>query len=229
MKKIIQSAQALFLISSLAACGGGGSAPAGTSTVASTSTFSVDAAYKKNITTPRNLPWTISGVINGISVSGSGTVNETYVNSITFNGVIAQVRTAAFNGTLTAQGQSSPYVQTESAYYDSLFRIIGSSGTQGVSYATTNLTALPTTAKVGDQGNLSSSTSYSNAAKTAIAGTASTTWAISADTATTALLKLTSTSTGATTVETLRITPAGDVTRLSLDANVNGQTLKFSF
>jgi hypothetical protein len=230
MKKIIQSFQTFLLLMSLAACGGGGSASEGTTTlVPSVATFSIDAAYKKNITTSKNLTWSLSGIVNGLAVSGSGTLNETYVSGTTFNGLVAQLRTSAFNGTLSGQGQSAPYTQTERTYYDSLIRFIGSSGSAGVTYANTILGTLPTAAKIGDQGNLSTTTSYSNAAKTTVLGSSNVGWVLSADSATSALLKLTSSGNGVTTVETLRLTTTGEVTRVSIESNVNGQVLKFSF
>jgi hypothetical protein len=232
VKRVLRTLAFCTATISLFACGGGGdsAAPA----VASTSAFSVADAYTDNLKAVRNLNWTMSGIVTGVGVSGSGTFTDSGLAVATFGGLSnAQRKTIGFNGSISAQGQSAPYSQSESIFYDSAFRQIGYSGTQGVSYMSTTLGTLPTAAKVGDTGTLLTTTGYLDQAKTALNGTVSNvTWALSADTADTALLKLTSTSNGSSTptsVETLRVTPSGTTSKVSIEANVNGNLLKFNF
>jgi hypothetical protein len=218
---------------SLLACGGGGGDAGGAAAATSTSTFSIANANIDNIKATRNLNWTLSGVVSGVAVGGSGTYVDSGLAASTFGGGAAQLKTIRFNGNITAQGQSSPYSQIENVYYDAAFLQIGSVGAGGTLYTTVNLSALPTAAKIGDSGTLATVTGYSNPAKTSQTGTSTVTWALSADTATTAILKVTTTSNNAaspsTSVETLRITPAGVTTKVSIESNVGGQVLKFSF
>jgi hypothetical protein len=218
---------------SLLACGGGGGDVGGAAVVASTSTFSIANANVDNIKATRSLNWTLSGIVTGITVGGSGTYADSGLAASTFGGTAAQLKTIRFNGNISAQGQSSPYSQTENVYYDSAFKQIGSVGAGGTLYMTTNLNTLPTAAKIGDSGTLATVTGYTDPAKTSQTGSSTVTWALSADTATTAILKVTTTSNNAsspaTSVETLRITPAGVTTKVSIDSNVGGQVLKFSF
>jgi hypothetical protein len=233
MQKIAQAFLVSLSVGLVSACGGGSSGSA--ASAVSTSTFSVDAAFKGNIAAPRNLPWTLTGTVQGVAVSGSGTLTESGLSASSFNGTAAQLRTVRFNGTLIALNQSAPYSQTESAYYDSGYRLIGGSGTAGTSYITQTLSTLPTAARVGDSGALATITNYGDAAKLLKTSSSTVTWALAADTANTALLKLTTAVAGptgsvtTTTTETLRITPAGDTTKVSLDSNVSGQLLKFTF
>jgi hypothetical protein len=218
---------------SLLACGGGGGDAGGAAAVTSTSTFSIANANIDNIKATRNLNWTLSGVVSGVTVGGSGTYVDNGLAAGTFGGAAAQLKTIKFNGNITAQGQSSPYSQTENVYYDAAFKQIGSVGAGGTLYMTTNLSTLPTAAKIGDTGTLATVTGYTDSAKTSQTGSSTVTWALSADTSTTAILKITTTSNNvaspSTSVETLRITPAGVTTKVSIDSNVGGQVLKFSF
>jgi hypothetical protein len=234
MKNMLRIFAVSIATTSLLACGGGGGAdPGGATIVASTSTFSIANANVDNIKAARSLNWTLAGVVNGIAAGGSGTYTDSGLSASTFGGGAAQLKTIRFNGSISAQGQSAPYSQTENVYYDAAFKQNGSVGAGGTLYMTTNLSTLPTAAKIGDSGTLATVTGYSDAARVSQTGSSTVTWALSADTATTAILKLTTTSNNvtspSTTVETLRITPAGVTTKVSIEANVGGQVLKFSF
>jgi hypothetical protein len=233
MKTMLKTFAVCVAANSLLACGGGGADPGGNSTVVSASTFSVANAHLDNIKATRNLNWTLAGLVNGVTTGGSGTYTDSGLSASTFGATTAQLKTIRFNGNLTAQGQSAPYSQTENVYYDAAFKQIGSVGAGGTLYMTTSVGTLPTAAKIGDSGTLATVAGYADAARLSLTGSSTVTWALSADTATTAILKLTTTSnnpaTPATTVETLRITPAGVTTKVSIESNVGGQVLKFNF
>jgi hypothetical protein len=239
-QRMCSAAFVAFLLGALSACGGGGgsSAPAA---VASTNTFSIDAAYKSSVAAVRTVPWTISGnvtaTISGVPttvvVSGSGTLRESGLSSTTFNGKAAQARTLSFSGTLQAQGQSSPYSQSETVYLDANLGNLGSTGST-TSYASAIVATLPIAAKVGESGNLMTLDGFVDASKLVKSASSTVTWALLPDTATTALLQIIvkGTSTAGVTnssVDTYRITPTGTTTRVSLDSSVSGQSLKFTF
>jgi hypothetical protein len=226
----------LFAVGSLLnACGGGSSSPA---TVAATTTFSVDAAYKNNVSTARNSTMTITAVQGTQTAKGTATMVESALSATTFNGRSAQTRTVSVNGSVSAGTQTAPFVLNETTYVDSTFVPVGnvttSGGTSATAYQTsTVIGALPTAAKVGDSGSFLTVETFTTAAKTVKTSTGTITWALSADTATTALLKMTTTLTGSanngTTIETLRITSAGAVTRLQVDANLGGVRVIYDF
>jgi hypothetical protein len=226
---------ALLAFVSMYGCGSGG----GTSTpavVASTNSFSVDAAFRNNESATRNASINISAIANGVTSSGTGTYSESALSTITFNGVSAQARTTTLNGSVLVGGQSAPFGSTGTTYYDGALLPVGSlvvspTGVSTTSYVTSrNITALPIAAKVGDSGNFVTLDSFSNSAKTVKVSTSTNSWTLSADTSTTALLKLISTSsTGSTVTETLRITPAGAATRLQIDTTLSTGRVIFDF
>jgi hypothetical protein len=220
----------------LGGCGGGSSS---TQAIASTSTFPVDVAYKNNISTAQSRSIKVSSSSSTQSSSGTATMIESGLSATTFNGANVQVRTVSLNGTLTSGIQSTPFSVNETTYLDSNLlqvgsRTINSANVNTLAYQTAVvIAALPGTAKVGDSGTFLMVESFSDPAKTIRTSTNTLAWELSADTATTALLKLTTTITNSasngSTVETLRVTPAGAATRLQLDGNINGVRVVYDF
>jgi hypothetical protein len=221
----------ILLIASLTACGSGSDSPP----VQSTATFSVDAAYKNNLSTARDLAWSLTGTINANSLSGSGTLKKSGLSAGTFNGAPVQMIAAVVSGTIIAAGKSAPLNTNTTTYYDANLKAVGSSGTTGTGYQTETLSALPVAAKIGDTGNLSSAIGYSDAARLIKASTSTSTWALSADTPNTAILTITTVLVGktsadnATLTEVLKTTPSGVTTPVSLESNANNQIVKFNF
>ncbi len=241
MKHLITASIVGFSFALLVGCGGGGDSGSGSLggpeivPAVSSSTFSVDAAYKNNLSASRNLSWKLVGTVQTIAVTGTGTWVESGLSATTFNGQPAQLRTIKTNGTLITLGQSTPLVINQNVYYDSGFRNVGSSGTAGSNYQTMTFSVLPTTAKIGDSGLLAIIKSYSDVAKLNKISTGTTSWVLSADSATTAILKITTalvTPTGVgnlTTFESVRVSTTGETTKVTFESLGIDQMLKFSF
>lgn len=210
----------------LAACGGGGDSPTGP--VTSTSTFPLDAAYTKAMTTGITL--------NGTAVDGA----DTYTMSLSitpaadevFEGVVSKKSieslTMKKNGAVLG-------VETISAYYS-----INPMTTKGARYSdgsyavlTSNTGSFSTAAKVGDGGTLGTLTLYTSASKTAVRTTTQSTWTLEADTATTAfgcansvLRDAAGTQTG-TGAGCYKIDTSGNALGMRTTLSVAGKTLVF--
>ena len=218
--------RALSLLSLLvfSACGGGGGS---SGPVTSTETFQLRTAWVNYVTDSRSLPFTMTGTVSGASLTGSGTVTQGTLTSTTFESAAALQKTTTATGSLTVNGNTVPLSTSTTNYVDSNYSPLGSNGTD---YAVvSNSVTIPTTARVNDTGTWYSTVRYSSSAKTTRRGTATVSFVLEPDTASTALLKIidierntTNTVTSTSTV-TFRMTPAGGLTRISESA-VEGTT-----
>ena len=243
----MNSTRALTLLAAsalLAACGGGGSdAPAATPTVVAAVPLSVPlgTAMANVVNLARSATMTVAGTaVSGgqtVNVTGSGSYSES-TTAGTFEGTVGLRKTLTVNGTLvgTSGGQTSsaPLNSISDAYYDTNYKPLGSTGT--ASYCvTTSYTAPPASAQVGLQADWYGQDCYTSGAKTTKAGTIALKYAVEADTASSVLLKITSTSkaSNGTTIpgtSTYRVTSAGTVTRLNdvSAATVNGVAINLT-
>jgi hypothetical protein len=229
----------------LAACGGGGapaSAPA--AAVASTSTFALKQAYTNDFNDTKTYPFTVSGTVtsggNTGTVTGNGTVVQSAVASTTFEGAAALVKTKTTSGSITvtvgATSATQALAPSLSGYFVSpTFDLVGYTSSGSYSFAVAPAT-VPATAKVGDSGTIGTFNSAPTSTKVPVVSTNAISWALGADTASTAILSLTQTikNTGgvvtATQVDTYRLTPAGAVTPIKAVATLTGTgTLTFSY
>jgi hypothetical protein len=244
-----------LLLSSLlfVACGGGGSAtstsattnvaaitPIATVSNVSTETFQVRQAFLNDFNNTGALPFTFGGTVSGASISGAGTISQSAISAVTFNGLPAQMKTRTTTGnatlTLGTTVRTTPVGPiADAVHINSSGNIVGfvSSGVYAV--ALTPI-VVPSTAKVGDKGEMGKLTIYSTSAKTAVTGSAEYSYSLEVDTATTAILTVTLTqkTTGGvsqgTQKDTYRITPAGAVKPLSTLATLPDlSTLSFNF
>jgi hypothetical protein len=217
----------------LVACGGGGggSAPA-PGPVASTSTFLLKQAYANDFNDTLPYSYAISGTISGANIAGNGTTTQSAVSNTTFESVAALQKSRTSSGNVVATGPGGTVniplaPTTETLFLSPTFNLLGYTGSSAYTVAAAPV-LIPTTAMVGNSGTIGNFNSYATSAKLGVPATNVVTWALEADTATTALMKLTQTlrsSTGvltATQVDTFRITPAGGVTRISQSANIIG-------
>jgi hypothetical protein len=169
----------------------------------------------------------MTGTVSGASLTGSGTVTQGTLTSTTFESAAALQKTTTATGSLTVNGNTVPLSTSTTNYVDSNYSPLGSNGTD---YAVvSNSVTIPTTARVNDTGTWYSTVRYSSSAKTTRRGTATVSFVLEPDTASTALLKIidverntTNTVTSTSTV-TFRMTPAGGLTRISESA-VEGTT-----
>ena len=201
----------------LAACGGGGGGDPAPTT--SAETYQTWAAWVNTLNESGTRTFTISGTVNGIAVSGSGSATYGALAGGNFEGKAALAKTTVLTGSVTANGQTIPYGGTTVSYVDSNYRPLGV--TSNEYWVVTGTPTIPQTARVNDAGTLYTANRYASSAKTSLLGTATVSYAVQPDTAATALLRLVLTqrtaggSVTSTDVQTYRMTPAGALTRLS--------------
>ncbi len=218
----------------LAACGGGGGggAPA-PAPVASTSTFQLKQAYTNDFNDTAAYTYTISGTITGANIAGNGSTTQSPVTNTTFETAAALQKSRTSSGSVVASGPGGTVniplaPATETLFMSPTYNLLGYTSASAYSVGVPPVT-VPLTALVGNSGTIGAFFTYPSSAKLAITATNTLTWALEADTATTALMKLTQTIRtnpggvlSATQVDTFRITPAGAVTRLSQTATIVG-------
>ena len=217
--------------------GGGGEPPAAVAPVASADTFQLRTAYINNFNETRSLPFALTGVFSGVSVTGSGTLTQGNVSTGTFENVAALKKTSTITGTVTgtANGKTvtMPLAIVITGFTDTNYLPLGSD--TPVYTVVTGLVNLPQTVKVNDTGVVFTSTSYSSSTNKTITGTSIVSYVMEPDTASTALLKLIQTdkniigATTSTSAVTYRMTPAGGLSRLSETALIGSDTLSITY
>lgn len=217
MIKILRYVFGSAVLALLTACGGGGGG--GSVSTSSTSTFPVKAAYSTFLTSTQSLPFTLTGIEDGINFTGSGRVTVGGLSASTFEGRPALSKTLTATGTINVNGRSVPWSNSGIEYYDSNYNPLGS---YYDSYeVVTSVNQIPVSAKVGDAGTWYTFDIYSSpSSKLFKVGTGTVTYVLEPDTSTTALLKIiesrrnTSSSIDSTAV-TFRITESGGITRVN--------------
>lgn len=233
-----------LLLSSLllAACGGGGGggAPAPAGPVASTQGFPLKTIYKNSFLDAVNHGYSLAGnlTITGagsgvVAVSGGGTNSYSPVSAATFESKPGFQRTVTQSSTwtFTGPGGSStvPISQIQTTYVDVNYLLTGYSSAGSYTVPSGTVT-LPETARVGESGTFANLISYTSSAKTIQNGTFVLSWALKADTATTAIAELTQVafSSGvltSTVVQRYRITLGGALTRIDAVETVSNLSL----
>lgn len=200
----------------LSACGGGGGGGGSSAPVTSTESFNLRAAYVNYINDSRSLPYTISGTISGYSATGSGTLTQGSLTSATFEGQAALAKVQTSTGTLYANNRTVPLAATSTSYVDSNYNALGSNGAEYEVVSSSN--TISSAARVNDTGIWFVTNRYTSSSKTSLLGTATTSFVLEPDTASTALLKIievernTSNTVTSTSTSTFRITPGGSLT-----------------
>lgn len=216
MIRFIKGLLAASSLAFLAACGGGGSG--GTTVVTSTETFNLSQAWVNYLTATQSLPFTVTGNLNGVSVTGTGTYSQSGLQETIFENSPALRKSSTASLRIYANGQSTDFALTTGLYVSSNYLPLGSQGDEyGVVSDAVNI---PPTARVGDNGVWYSEKMYPSSAKLYSTGKRTTSFALEPETSITALLKVIATdfdstdSQTASTVITFRMTPAGALTRL---------------
>lgn len=218
---------ALAALFALSACGGGGGGGS-IGPVTSTETFQLRTAWVNYVTDSRSMPFSLSGTISGVNVTGSGTVTQGSLSSTTFESQSALQKTTTVTGSISANGSTIPLSTSSTNYVDTSYNPLGSN--DGTDYTVVNNgAAIPTTGRVNDTGTWYSSVRYTSSAKTTRRGTDAVSFVLEPDTASTALLKIinierdTSNTVTSTSTVTFRMTPGGSLTRLS-ESTLQGTT-----
>jgi hypothetical protein len=176
----------------VAGCGGGGGGP---SVVASTDSFPLAAAYVRIYTTASSQRFTVSGntLDTNKAISGSGTATVSQLTPAVFESRAVQRRTQTVTGNITVDNTNSPLAATSYAYLDSNYSYLGSESNDEYKVVVGAFT-IPATVKVNGTGTFGTLNRYSNRTKTTLLGTEVYTYVVEADTSTTALLKIITTS-----------------------------------
>lgn len=204
----------------LTACGGGGGDSAvATPLVATTKTFDLKATYANHLQTTVSRPFTVTGTVNGLAVTGSGTITQGALQASTFLGAPALIRTQTLTASLIANGQAIPLGTSAQTYFDSNYNPIGATGTS-FSVVSSQI-SLPTAAKINDAGVWMTMTNYPSSNKEYVKGSTTTSYSLGAESESTAILTLIASEKSASgqtlssTVETFRITTGNSVTALT--------------
>lgn len=212
----------LLVAIGLAACGGGGSDP-----VASTVTFPVDAAQTAVLTSTKTY--------SAAAVDGSSTwtlsLTASPVADEVFEGSTSKV--ASISLTVKKNGATNTATSYKSYFSVSPLRTIGARYSDGTYAVQTQSGSYPTTATVGQTGNLGVLTLYNSSAKTTVLRTSESTWSLEADTSTSAYLCVNSVvkavggAVEGTSAGCFQIDTAGTITGIRWTLAVDGKTLVF--
>jgi hypothetical protein len=219
MKARISAFAAIAAASFLASCGGGDG-----DNGASTRTYELHAAWVNYVTDSGTKAFTLTGMSPAIAVgtefTGSGTATFGQLDSATFESQPALTKAIAATGLIYATGHTVPYDSRSRLYFDSNYLPVGAVST-GAYTVVTSAATIPQTAKVDDTGPVYTGTTYADSTKTTIVSTSRGTYAVVADTASTALFIITDTESHpdgwemSTYKVTFRMTLNGDLTRLT--------------
>ena len=219
MYRMLRLSLAITAFALFTGCGGGGGSGGNPGPVISTSAFNLLAASKSQAATANAQAFTVSGTINGFAIVGSGTATFGAPTSGTFEGAPALQRVQTTTGSLTVNGQTLPIASSSLSWTDNNYIPLGSSSTSEYQVITGTPT-IPSAAHVADTGPLYTANRYANSTKATLLGTEVVTYVVEADTATTALVTIISTTkntSGAVTstaTAQMRVTTANTFTRV---------------
>jgi hypothetical protein len=196
-------------------------------------TYPLKTAYTTAFNDSSTLPFTASGVVMGVPVSGSGTLTQDAVIGGFFEGGPALVKQSSLAGSATGTNNGLPVVQPIAAvmieYNDPGNNPLGQ---QGALYSVVNgVVNLPLKVAVNDSGLMFTYQNYANSLKLLATGATEVSYLIEADTPTTALLNLITTQKDTGNIVTLtsrtqyRMTITGGLTRLSDTLTQGADTL----
>jgi hypothetical protein len=207
----------LLLLGLLSACGGGGN-DAGSSP-AIVETYPLRTAWINYLSEARSYSFTSLRTDNPILVSG--TLQQFAAQNDVFENAVVRSKVSVSSGTIQANNQTSSFQEKETIYIDANYSAVGLVD-DGNGYAVVSSPSLiPQTAKIGDSGMIFVANLYASSDKSILLGTKSLSYVIEPETANMALLKLTETTQDPqglvtdTIVSVFRITPSGNLTRIS--------------
>jgi hypothetical protein len=177
----------------LTACGGGGGSAAPPPATTYDLQTGVSNLVSQGLTSNVTLSGTVIASGNTVSFTGTGTLTLAPSVAATFNNTAAASQTQTLSGTLTANGQSSPYTASVVDYYASgTDAFLGETGSSEYDVAQTPFT-YPTMVVGGSSGTLGTISRYSDSTMSVPLGTTEVTYAVTApvDPGSPVLVKLT--------------------------------------
>ena len=187
MQKLI----GLLVFASLVVSGCGGGGGGGNSgSVVSTQSFNIKTATASYTSTPHSYTFTGSGTVNGVPVTITGTGDLSVLTAGTFEGQTALQQTQTTNLTITENGNPTPLSSVVTLFYlPADYSPLGSTSPDDYEVIDPG-TTYPTTAKVGDSGMVGTAKRYSDSTKSTLIRSATGSYRVEADTASSAIVNL---------------------------------------
>jgi len=194
MASLIRFLSMSTVILTLGACGGGGGGSSSSSTtVISSLTFPFAQAFADFVANSHSFNYSMTGSDAGTTATGSGTIFYGAAVGATFESQSGLSQTAVISGTTTENGQNSPYTVSVQSFYTTNYEPLGSSS--ATDYCVVQVTpALPSGVKVGDKADLYVEDCYKDNTKGTKTSQDTNSYSVEADTASTAIVNLISTS-----------------------------------
>lgn len=173
-------------------CGGGGGGGSGGNAgpVVSRQSFNIKTAIASYTSTPHSYTFTGSGTLNGAPITVTGTGDLSVLTAGVFEGQTALQQTETTNLTIIENGNPTPLSSVVTLFYlPADYSPLGSMSANR--YVVNDPgTTYPTTAKVGDSGMVGSAKRYSDSTKSTLIRSATSSYRVEADTATSAIVNL---------------------------------------
>ncbi|MBP0623932.1 hypothetical protein [Cupriavidus consociatus] len=220
----------------LAGCGGGGDdndSNEAASTPVQPLTVPLSTAMAGLAANGLTANFSISGTVENVPVSGSGTLTATPFVATFLNNTSVLRTTETLSGTLVANGNSVPFSNTRTVFRNTVTYAVMVID-EGDAFVVFADHTIPPTVKAGDSGPLASATIYSDSTRATKVGTLSESYSVATDTGNSLLLTLLDTvfdNGNARIAEdetTFRIDTSGNISFVSSKSMVfdsNGQSL----
>lgn len=172
-------------------CGGGGGGGGGNAgPVVSRQSFNIKTAIASYTSTPHSYTFTGSGTLNGVPITITGTGDLSVLTAGVFEGQTALQQTQTTNLTITENGNPTSLSSVVTLFYlPADYSPLGSTSPDDYEVVD-SLVTYPTTAKVGDSGMVGSAKRYSDSTKSTLIRSATSSYRVEADTATSAIVNL---------------------------------------
>ncbi|TDF64569.1 hypothetical protein [Cupriavidus sp. L7L] len=177
--------------------------------------------------------FSISGTVENVPLSGSGTLTATPFVATSLNNTSVLRTTETVSGTVVANGNSMPFSNTRTIFRNTVTYAVMVID-EGDAFVVFADYTIPPTVKAGDSGPLASATIYSDSTQATKVGTLTESYSVAADTGSSLLLTLldkvfdNSNARIAEDETTFRIDTSGNISFVSSRStmfNINGQSL----
>lgn len=228
MLKIIKKITIFSSLTFLTACGGGGGGGA-TAPVSSVKSFNIQAAYTAFIQQSGNFNFSLTGIVNNIPVTGSGTVRAGSLLPSTFEGNSAFSKSYTVTGSLNGNGNTTSLASSSTDYFmqpagSEEYVFVGTQDSQFLKAM--GMSPFPIAGKVNTSGSWYSGNNYYDSYKTINSGTTSAEYSITPDTADSVIFTTVETykrsgSNSIITTMNYRVTSANEMSLISSSVYMN--------
>lgn len=161
----------------------------GTAQATDPNTFNLNAINTALTINPFTSSFSLSGTVKNLPITGTGTLTIGRLSATTFEGKSAFVSTGVISMTLKLNGQTVTTGSSVQEYFDTNYLPLGSAGNE---YSVvTSMNPIPTAARINDAGIFYTTNVYTSNTKSVLIGSETISYAITAETDSTAILTLT--------------------------------------